>query len=126
MLLLFSIGCGSPVGPTGGIVKFDDGEPVQAGKVEFRNRSDKLRYAGTINKSGRFTLKDKRGREGVPPGRYQVVVVQVVITEDLALEDHTHGRTVPRRFADYYTSGLEVQVKDGQTEDVEVLLPTPD
>ena len=38
----------------------------------------------------------------------EVVVVQIVLTEDLAADLHTHGRTVPRRYADYYTSGLRV------------------
>ncbi|EMI20679.1 hypothetical protein RMSM_02397 [Rhodopirellula maiorica SM1] len=87
-------------------MRFSDNSPVQSGSVEFRSLADGSRYASRIAGDGSFTLTNLDGDVGCPPGDYEVVVVQIVLTEDLAAETHQHGRTVPRRYADYYTSGL--------------------
>lgn len=116
------MGCSGPDGPTKGFVYFDDGEPVQSGSVELRNKKDKRRYGGRIISNGSFQPADKRGTVGVPPGEYEAVVVQIVLTEDLALQDHDHGKTVEQRFADYYTSGLRVNVKAGQTDPIKIIV----
>jgi hypothetical protein len=124
LLLTFFIGgCSGPSGISEGVVRFEDGEPVQSGSVELRSLGGGDRYAGKIDAAGRFTLTDEQGRKRCPPGDYEAVVVQIVWTEDLALDQHQHGRTVPRRFADYYTSDLKVTVKEDQTSPVEILLP---
>ncbi len=101
-------GCGSQSGTAAGIVRFADGEPVQSGSVEFRSLADGAQYATRIANDGTFTLTDNDGTISCPPGEYEVVVVQIVLTEDLAAAAHTHGRTVPRRYADYYTSDLRI------------------
>ncbi|TWT89468.1 hypothetical protein Pla52n_67560 [Stieleria varia] len=44
------------------------------------------------------------------------------MTEDLAKEAHTHGNTVPRRYADYYTSGLEIEIPQDQTKPIEIVI----
>ena len=84
--------------------------------------SDAERFSSRITPEGTFQPADKQGNVGLPPGKYEAVVVQIVLTEDLAKEDHTHGGTVPRRYADYYTSSLRVQVAKGQTEPIEVIV----
>jgi len=116
------IGCNSRIGPTAGMVKFEDGSPVQAGKIEFRSIANGSRYSSRIDLEGRFQPSDPDRRLGLPSGVYEVVVVQLVLTEDLKAEDHQHGQTVPRRYADYYTSGLQVEVAEDQTSDIEVIL----
>ncbi|KAA1261904.1 hypothetical protein LF1_44650 [Rubripirellula obstinata] len=114
-LTILVSGCGSPVGTYEGRVLFDDGSPVQSGSVEFRSLADGSRYASRIAADGKFALTDQDGDVGCPPGDYEVVVVQIVLTEDLAAEAHDHGHTVPRRYADYYTSGLRVtNAKDSE------------
>ena len=105
-------------------VQFDDGSPVRAGSVELRRLEDGERYAGRLNDSGTASLSDAGGDPGVPPGKYEAVVVQIVLTEDLAAAAHTHGGTVPRRYADYYTSGLRVEVTDGQIDPIKLQLAT--
>ena len=122
ILLVGIVGCGGPLGPTSGVVRFVDGRPVQSGSIEFRRFSDKSRYSSRITSDGTFQPTDKDGIIGLPPGRYEVVVVQIVLTEDLAKERHTHGGTVPRRYADYYTSGLSVKVEKGQEKPIHVVL----
>ncbi len=124
-LALFSLlltGCGSSSGSYQGTVQFDDGSPVQSGSVEFRSLADGSRYASRIATDGSFSLADQEGRLGCPPGDYEVVVVQIVLTEDLAAEAHEHGRTVPRRFADYYTSGLRVTNDADSTSPLRITL----
>ncbi|MCS7469475.1 carboxypeptidase regulatory-like domain-containing protein [Stieleria sp. ICT_E10.1] len=116
------VGCDSFVGPTSGVVRFDDGTPVSSGSIEFRRLTDKERFASRITPEGAFQPANQDGEIGLPPGPYEVVVVQIVLTEDLAKEAHSHGNTVPRRYADYYTSGLKVDIDDGQTDPVEIVL----
>lgn len=111
-ILLVSIGCSGAKHSAGGIVQFDDGQPVQSGSIELRSLADGFRYASRIANDGTFTLADQDGVVGCPPGDYEVVIVQIVLTEDLAAADHQHGRTVPRRYADYYTSGLRTEKAD--------------
>ena len=121
-MVLFTTGCGGPVGPTTGVVHFEDGTPVKSGSVELRRLSDKERFSSRIAPDGTFRPADKDSNVGLPPGNYDAVVVQIVLTEDLAAEDHTHGRTVPRRYADYYTSDLKVQVNPDQVAPVMIVI----
>ena len=125
-LLLCIHGCGISGGSSQGVVQFHDGEPVQSGSVEFRSLSDGSRYASRIASNGAFTLTDASGNARCPAGEYEVVVVQIVLTEDLAADDHEHGRTVPRRYADYYTSGLRVTKLDNDESQLRVTLEPDD
>lgn len=123
MSLLCASGCSDSGHSGSGVVRFSDHEPVRAGSVEFRSIiGGKNRYASRIGDQGQFQLTDAQGRHGIADGEYEVVVVQIVITEDLALEQHTHGRTVPRRYADYYTSGLRVSVQSKHPQAIELVL----
>ena len=122
-ILLAILGCGKSVGPTSGVVRFDDGTPVTSGSIEFRRLSDKARFASRIDPQGMFQPTSLDDEVGLPAGAYEVVVVQIVLTEDLALEAHTHGNTVPRRYADYYTSGLKVDIAPNQAKRVEIVVP---
>lgn len=122
-ITIFAVaGCGGPIGPTAGVVKFDDGTPVTSGSIEFRSLTDKQRYASRIAPDGSFHPTNRNGTMGLPAGSYEIVVVQIVLTEDLAKEKHTHGNTVPRRYADYYTTGLKTDISPGQLEPVEIVV----
>ncbi|TWT93536.1 carboxypeptidase regulatory-like domain-containing protein [Neorhodopirellula pilleata] len=123
IVLVVSLGgCSNVVGPTSGTVRFVDGTPVMSGSIEFRRTSDKARFASRISSEGTFHPADQDGNVGLPSGAYEVVVVQIVLTEDLAKEAHAHGNTVPRRYADYYTSGLTVEIADDRTDPVMIVL----
>ena len=43
-------------------------------------------------------------------------------TEDLAKKDHSHGHTVPRRYADYNTNGLSLTVTADQMKPIEIAI----
>lgn len=122
LLLVVLSGCGPGNGTASGFVKYEDGEPVRSGSVEFRSIDNGTRYASRIAKDGAFTLTNQDGDPSCPPGDYEVVVVQIVLTEDLVAEAHEHGRTVPRRYADYYTSGLKVTKKEADESPLSVTL----
>ena len=115
-------GCNArDVGPTEGQVRFNDGSPVQSGRIEFRSQLSGDTFTSRIDSAGKVHPVDRHGHPGLPVGKYEVVVVQLVLTEDLAIEDHQHGRTVPRRYADYYTSPLKVEVSP-DTNEIEISL----
>ena len=122
--VIFSTGCGPTLPPAEGLVRFDDGQPVRSGSLEFRSIDGGDRYAGRIGPDGGFRLVDESGDASLPPGRYEVVVVQIVLTEDLVAEAHTHGTTVPRRYADYYTSDLRYTNSADRTDPIEITLQT--
>ncbi len=121
VLCLFA-GCDSPRLATVGRVSFVDGSPVQAGRIEFRSLDDGQRYVSPIDPDGIFFPFDSNDRKGLPVGEYEVVVVQMVITEDLAAEAHDHGNTVPRRYADYYTSDLKTKIDADHQGEIRVVL----
>ena len=125
-IVLTVLGCSPSGPPPNGIVRFDDGQPVQSGSIEFRSLDSGDRYAGRIASDGSFELQDKDGALSLPLGDYEVVVVQIVLTEDLAAESHQHGRTVPRQYADYYTSGLQISNQSDRSDPIVVeLIATP-
>jgi len=123
VLFIPLVGCGNKVvGPAEGQVEFSDGSPVASGSIEFRERSTRSRFNSRIAADGSFAPESSEGDLGLPPGIYEVVVAQIVLTEDLAIEDHLHGNTVPRRYADYYTSDLEVTVGEGDSEPLQIVI----
>jgi len=121
VVLVIVAGCGKTSPPASGIVQFEDGEKVQSGSIEFRS-SDGAHYSSRIAKNGTYTLRNKDGDAELPIGDFDVVVVQIVLTEDLPIELHQHGRTVPRRYADYYTSKLKYTNNPGRTERIKIEL----
>ena len=123
ILVMQLTGCGgSALGPEEGRITFGDGSPVTSGSVEFRNRSTRERFTSRIESDGSFAPISGEGILGLPPGDYEIVVVQIVLTEDLAKEDHVHGNTVPRRYADYYTSDLQISVATGELDPIQIVI----
>ena len=114
------MGCQHSVGPKVGIVRFQDGSCLTSGSIEFRNIANGMCFASRVNNRGVFHPTNINQKIGLPVGTYEVVIVQIVLTEDLAKGDHSHGHTVPRRYADYNTSGLSVTVTADQTKPIEI------
>lgn len=116
------MGCGAPHSPSDGSVRFSDGSAVESGSIEFRSLDDGAAYASRIGSDGSFKLTDNQGQPNFAPGEYEVVVVQIVLTEDLPAHLHEHGHTVARRYADYATSGLRFLNKTDRTEPIQIEL----
>ena len=121
--LALVLGCGGPeLLPVEGTVLFQDGEPVRTGRIEYNAVDGPYRAMGEIDDGGRFELITAEGDNGLPSGEYEIIVVQLVITEDLSLADHDHGRAVPRKYADYSTSGLRTVISAANSTQQEVVL----
>lgn len=120
MLTLGAAGCGGQaLVPVAGQVIFEeDGEPVRTGRIEFRGEAPNARAVGVLDSEGRFQLRTDEGKAGCQPGEYDIVIVQLVSVEHQSLESHDHGRPLPRKYADYYTSGLQASVPEAGVEDL--------
>ncbi|MCS7168301.1 MAG: hypothetical protein RMI91_04085 [Gemmatales bacterium] len=61
-----------------GYVSYSDGRPLTGGAVEFRNlRDPTIRAVAEIQRDGSFdlnTLAADRKLQGIPPGRYEVII----------------------------------------------------
>src|SRR5687768_12763016 len=62
--------------PVQGTVRFQSGEPVPVGVVEFRSKSDGRIAKGKINQQGRFTVGTFTNDDGAVAGEHQVLVIQ--------------------------------------------------
>ena len=126
VLPLACAGCGSgreATYPVAGTVRFEDGEPVRFGVVEFRSQASRPSARGKLNPAGKFTLGTFAPDDGAPAGNYQAVVVQHfnVPPRSLAARmpaeheahqggSHADARVAPE-YGDYATSPLRATVR---------------
>ncbi len=105
-------GCG-PAGPATypvrGKITFEDGSPAQVGLIEFRS-ADRTIARGKIESDGSYSLTTFEPNDGALEGEHQVVIQQMIITEDLSFSSHNHGKRVPQFYADYSSSPLRAEV----------------
>jgi hypothetical protein len=108
VLLAVQVGCESqaPLYPVSGQVMID-GKPATTGTVRFVPKSGRP-ATGDIGSSGRFQLASQLidgQQEGVLPGVYRVAV-----TSNEIVDAETARWLAPAKYADFRTSGLEVNV----------------
>jgi hypothetical protein len=114
LLLLATTGCGNRHYRVHGTVTLEDGTPVTSGTVVFESKdSDKPFSArGELDSEGRFELGTDRPGDGVPAGKYHVLVALPTPNPD-----HPPPKAVfDPRFKSFETSGLEFEVKSGDNE----------
>ncbi len=114
-------GCGRAgpaIVPAAGIVRFEDGQPVLSGLIEFTTVDDRFTARARIGRDGRFQLGTAAESDGAVVGRHRVVVSQLVPTEDVPQAGHAAHGLVHSRFADYATSGLTIEVPPGGSRDL--------
>lgn len=107
-LLLGAVGCGDgrPARvPVSGVVSID-GAPVTRGSIKFVPERGRPSF-GEIGSDGRFTLTCYDGNDGALPGKHRVQVNANRPISDKQMEIFT-----PKRYADFRTSGLEVQLAE--------------
>ncbi len=106
-----------------GFVRFPDGVPLASGTIEFRalDHEQPITAVGDIDENGAFTLGTFSADDGAVEGRHQVIVIS---SQEIGTGAERPGMIerskLHIRFADYDTSGLEVQVK---AEDNEIDIP---
>jgi hypothetical protein len=124
-LLLAFAGCGPSrpaTFPVKGKVVFENNEPCQLGTIEFRSLDHMVTARGIIEKDGSFMLTTWEPGDGAVAGSHQIIIQQLIITEDLSFKSHNHGKRVPPRYGDYATSGIKATVKDQPLNELVITL----
>jgi hypothetical protein len=134
-VLLLAAGCNSQVAtyPVTGTVRFDDGQPVPYGNIEFRNEKSGLSARGTLDKAGAFKLGTFTADDGAPVGNYRAVVIQFFNAPPAAARvqmdaDHdAHNPDTDVRVAaevsDFSTSPLSAEVRAEGENQFEFTVP---
>lgn len=119
MALAVSVGCdaSAPVYPVNGQVLID-GKPATTGSIRFVPENGRP-ATSEIDDSGRFQMATQLvngQKEGLLPGVYRVAV-----TSNEIVDEETARWLAPAEYADFRTSGLEVEV-DGPLDGVKIEL----
>ncbi|HMO85215.1 MAG TPA: hypothetical protein PKC18_09880 [Lacipirellulaceae bacterium] len=124
----FAAGCASPTEELHSVRGrvFVDGEPLSSGTVRFVPEQGRP-ATGDIGPDGSFRLAmfrvgDATATEGVPAGQYRISVSSRDVIDEDGDQVDWHA---PRRYANFRTSGLEVDIA-GPREDLRVELTWDD
>ena len=96
-----------------------DGKPLRLGQIRLIPADARPAFA-TLDENGRFTLACFDRDDGVVLGRHPVEIGAVEHLSEGEIKWHA-----PERYADYRTSGLEVEI-DGPTENLTIELTWED
>ena len=129
-----AIGCGdsrgeseqAPPSPAQGIVTYK-GDPVSKAAVTFISLDGKTLASGMTDGVGSFVLTTYDQNDGVPPGKYKVVVAVDTVEEIepgvLAPEPEGGFKSpIPLKYADSNTTDILVEVKEGSPNDFKIEL----
>lgn len=99
-----------------GRVKFDDGQPVKFGRIEFYQPEQDVSAYASIREDGTFSIGTEEEADGAVEGTHQVVVMQMVMSGRSGIpaasgEPQDHGTHVDSNFADFASSGLSFTVE---------------
>ena len=115
--ILFALltGCAAGKYPVRGTVALDDGSPLTKGLVVFE-RADggpALSARGEIRADGRYELSTDKPGDGVPPGKYRVLVNPLDLSD---VPDEKKNLPFDVKYVRFETSGLVCEVKVGETD----------
>jgi hypothetical protein len=116
LLLFVAAGCGSKLQPVHGKVAFPDGTFLAGGLVVFERQQEEGRpimARGEIHTDGSYQLGTYRPGDGVPAGKYRVLVAP---KSDRNEVDKPSKPPFDPRYMAFDTSGLEFEVKGGENE----------
>lgn len=118
------LGCGGgpAVYPVSGYVRSHDGRRPTFGTIEFRSDSGGQIAAAKIAPDGSFRLSTFGDGDGALAGHHRAIIVQVINTEHLPLEQHHHVLDIHPRYARYETSGLEFTIEPGGKDNLEIVV----
>lgn len=121
--LATSLGCSDgrlKTYPAKGKISFKTGSPVHVGTIELKSREHGVQARGSIDKDGNFTLTTYLDGDGAVAGVHDCVVVQFVMTEELGDFKPSAVGVVHPRFASYSTSGLSVEIKADEPNNLNI------
>lgn len=108
-------GCGGGLYPVKGTVTLDDGTPVTKGVVIFERVAggEPITARGQIQSDGSYELSTHKPGDGVPPGKYKVVLNSMDLSD---LPDEQKNLPYDTKYLSLGTSGLEVEVNSGPND----------
>ncbi len=119
--LLAIVGCGKAMHPVRGQLVWSDGTPARelaGGSVGFNSDSANLSARGEIQADGSFSLSSLKKDDGLPPGRYRVMIAPPEPVYGLEASGATDQarELLSEKYQSYETSGLEaaVEAKENQ------------
>ncbi|MDR1922773.1 MAG: hypothetical protein LBQ66_00245 [Planctomycetaceae bacterium] len=123
LLLLHGVlGCSNSI-KVSGKVTFDDGMPLEIGKVVFED--DKHTYSSQIQKDGTFSMGQLKDGQGIPVGKYRVYIAEAIIEEftpDSPFPKVTE--LVAAKYRNSQTSGFEYDIQK-KTTDISLVVEKP-
>jgi hypothetical protein len=110
LLALLLAGCGSNLYTVRGKVVFPDGTPLEGGWVIFEKfEGGKTNSADSpVADDGTFELRTERPGDGVPPGKYMILVKA---QEQTLAEGQRRTPRIHPKFEKFETSGIELTVE---------------
>jgi hypothetical protein len=115
LMLLALVGCGGGKQPVRGNVTLDDGSPLTKGMVVFE-RTDggpPITARGEIQSDGRYELSTDKPSDGVPPGKYRVLINSLDLSD---VPDEKKNLPFDIKYLKFETSGLAYEVKSGAND----------
>ena len=108
-------GCGAKFYTVRGTVTLDDGKPLEKGLVVFErvDGGPPVTARGNVGPDGRFELSTEKPGDGVPPGRYKVLI-NPLDTSDVP--DEKKKLPFDIKYMKFDTSGLEFEVPGASGE----------
>jgi hypothetical protein len=113
--LLAAFGCGNGKYPVRGTVTLDDGTPLSKGMVVVERSAGgaAVTARGEIGPDGHFELSTDKIGDGVPAGRYRVLINSMDLSD---VPDEKKNLPFDIKYLKFTTSGLEYEVTDGANE----------
>src|SRR5947208_2506929 len=105
LLALGLAGCGEGLYPVRGTVTLDDGTPVTRGLVVFErvDGGRPITARGEIGPGGRYELSTNKPGDGVPPGKYRVLLNPLDLSD---VPDEKKNLPFDIKYLKFETSGL--------------------
>jgi hypothetical protein len=120
-LISTSLGCGgSENARVSGQAAYSDGKPFVGGRVIARSNATGVSATGITDEDGNFELTTASNDDGVPPGDYNVSVV-----EQSGELDVRRKPTIAAKYADPARSGIAFTIQPGQDQEIELKLDPP-
>jgi hypothetical protein len=114
-------GCGgSQHGDVTGTLQRRGGAPLIGARVVATSKETGKSVYGTTDQAGNFELGAGENGDGIPPGNYDVIIV-----ENRGDPDNRRPPAIAAKYGDARLSGLQVSVEAGQTKQLNITLDPP-
>jgi hypothetical protein len=114
-------GCGgSEQAAVSGTLLRPGGAPLVGARVVATSKETGKSVYGTTDDAGRFELGVVENGDGIPPGNYDVIII-----ENRGDPDNRRPPAIAAKYGDARTSGLQLSAQAGETEQLNITLDAP-